>query len=504
MFRKLAASICLFLVITFQPLLSRELPAVAGLPLEAVGGAFSIDFSSYQNGKLARLPIGVFDSGVGGLTVLAQILQLDSFNNETGSPGADGRADFEGEKFIYLGDQANMPYGNYPAEGRTEFLRELVLKDAIFLLGRRYWKVATAAEPSFDKLPVKALVIACNTATAYGIEDLLAAVERWRLPVYVVGVVNAGARGALEKVGKQGAVAVMATEGTCSSEGYVRAVEQAWREAGLEPPVVIQQGCLGLAGSIEGDRAYIDPSGAGDRPAYHGPAVTNSQAPLDTMLFAAYGFTAEGLLGSGQGYGLLRLNSVENYIRYHTLTLVNNYSHLASKTPIKGVILGCTHFPFFSSEFTAAFDRLRSLDNPDGSAVKPYAALLAPELALIDPAENTAVELYNTLHARNLLLVPGEACAIRTDEFYISVPSPGLERSAYDNIGAFSYAYKYSREPGKLTLEYVRRTPMQRGNLSEEARTMIKKSLPEVWRRLVEFNRESPRLAGFPDSLRLN
>ncbi|HAL71245.1 MAG TPA: hypothetical protein DCP71_05675, partial [Verrucomicrobiales bacterium] len=71
----------------------------------------SFDASAYQ-GDLSRLPIGVFDSGIGGLTVLEALLTLDAFNNETLKPGPDGKPDFENERFIYLGDQANMPYGN--------------------------------------------------------------------------------------------------------------------------------------------------------------------------------------------------------------------------------------------------------------------------------------------------------------------------------------------------------------------------------------------------------
>ena len=55
------------------------------------------------------LPIGVFDSGTGGLTVLEAILKLDAFNNETGEPGADGKPDFTKEQFQYLADQATMP-----------------------------------------------------------------------------------------------------------------------------------------------------------------------------------------------------------------------------------------------------------------------------------------------------------------------------------------------------------------------------------------------------------
>ena len=102
--------------------------------------------------ELRELPIGVFDSGVGGLTVLEALKKHDRHDNRTGAEGADGVPDFQGERFIYLGDQANMPYGNYAAAGRTDFLRELILRDGLFLLGRRHARG--------DKPPVKAIVIA--------------------------------------------------------------------------------------------------------------------------------------------------------------------------------------------------------------------------------------------------------------------------------------------------------------------------------------------------------
>ena len=122
---------------------------------------------------------GVFDSGIGGLTVQEAILSLDVFHNDNYSSGPDGRKDFEHERFLYFGDQANMPYGNYPSAGRQEFLKELILKDAAFLLGRRYWPTADAVGPRFDKPPVKAIVIACNTATAWGLVEIRQAIDAW-------------------------------------------------------------------------------------------------------------------------------------------------------------------------------------------------------------------------------------------------------------------------------------------------------------------------------------
>ena len=65
---------------------------------------FSVPFDRYRT-DTKDLPIGVFDSGIGGLTVLAEIINLDSFNNKTHKPGSDGIPDFENERFMYLGDQ---------------------------------------------------------------------------------------------------------------------------------------------------------------------------------------------------------------------------------------------------------------------------------------------------------------------------------------------------------------------------------------------------------------
>jgi hypothetical protein len=135
------------------------------------GDAAATFVQADYTGDLRTLPVGVFDSGVGGLTVLEALKTFDMHDNASGNPGADGLPDFANERFVYFGDQANMPYGNYGTVGKTDFLRELVLKDAAFLLGRR-WRANATSEPRMDKPPVKAIVIACNTATAYAIFKL--------------------------------------------------------------------------------------------------------------------------------------------------------------------------------------------------------------------------------------------------------------------------------------------------------------------------------------------
>ena len=488
---KHGAGLLLAAVLLQSHILAQSLPEIVSYADTVSTGPFAIERQAYA-GNLKELPIGVFDSGVGGLTVLDAILQLDKFDNATGEQVSDGIADFKNEHFIYLGDQANMPYGNYPAEGKTEFLRELVVRDVLFLLGSRYWTSQTADKPLDNKPPVKAIVIACNTATAYGYEIVRQALEIWNIPVYLVGVVDAGARGALSATGGKGAVAVMATVGTCNSEGYVHAVKAAWESENLPSPPVVQQGCLGLAGAIEGDLSYISSSNR-DFATYRGPSFSNPDATIDHELLAQYGFEPSGLIERDDT--LLMLNSVDNYISYHALTLLRKYAASGVDTPLGGVILGCTHFPFYSDQLENTFSRLRTITvEMNGKLEKPYAGLLAEKLVFIDPAVNTATELYTNLKESGLLIKENGKSAIATDEFYISVPNTGSESAELTAEGNFTYEFKYGRIPGAMDIEYVRRVPMTAASLSESSRGMIRDKLPQTWERLRKFNADSPRL----------
>ena len=475
--------------------------------VETVGhgrsGLFTVSRDRYAT-DIQDLPIGVFDSGIGGLTVLAAILQVDTFNNVTHESGPDGRPDFENERFIYLGDQANMPYGNYPSEQKTDFLRELIIKDVVFLLGGRYWPSAAAQQPRHDKPPVKAIVIACNTATAYGLESIGAALKEWQLPVQVVGIVDAGASGAVRAIAERsgkGAVAVLATVGTCRSEGYIRAIAQKAGTAGIMSPTVVQQGCLGLAGAVEGDPAYISSAQEAQAAAYRGPAVSNQIAPIDPGLVGQYSFEAGGLLGDVDQPTTWRLNSVENYIRYHTASLMESYHRSGGSEPISTVILACTHFPYYSDEIAESLRRLRSFREPNGE--EPYKDLILERPSIIDPAELAARQLYETLAGSGLLIDERDESVLCLDEFYISVPHASVPVAKLAETGGFSYEYKYGREPGHLEYEYVKRVPMSSANVSHAVREKIRQSMPRVWNRLVMFSQKSPRTRDLPDSARI-
>ena len=389
--------------------------------------AFSFDRSAYANGAdLSGLPIGVFDSGIGGLTVLEALLTADVFHNDDLKPGADGKPDFENERFIYLGDQANMPYGNYSAAGKVDYLRELILKDAVFLLGNRYWPTAGAKEPKRDKPPVKAIVIACNTATAYGLEDLRKATKAWGIPMIVVGVVEAGARGLLE-ASKDGAVGVLATVGTCASEVYPKTIQTTLGRAGRGVAVVSQFGSANLAGVIEGDPAYA--------------------TPLADQIAA----------------------DVRGLVQTHL-----DASEKSAPVPLRKIMLGCTHFPLVIREIDAAFAALRK--DPE------FAPWIADEREYVNPAEWTARELFREL-AKARMRNTGEASR---DLFFLSIPNSACADAKITATGALDHAYKYGRETGHHDVEDTIVVPMTRSGLPEVSRKLVESKLPAVWKRLPE------------------
>jgi glutamate racemase len=128
-------------------------------------------------------PLGVFDSGIGGLTVVRELLRQ-----------------LPDERLLYFGDTARLPYGTKSGETVTRF----TLEAAEFL----------------REHDIKALVVACNTASAYALPAL-----QERLTIPVVGVIESGARAALE-VTRSRRVGVIGTSATVGSRAYERAVDR--------------------------------------------------------------------------------------------------------------------------------------------------------------------------------------------------------------------------------------------------------------------------------------
>lgn len=127
------------------------------------------------------MPIGVFDSGVGGLTVAREIMrQLPS------------------ENVVYFGDTARVPYGSKSKNTIIRFSRQII----------RFLKTKN----------VKAIVIACNTASALALETV-----QQETDIPVIGVISPGARAAVKET-KSAKIGVIGTEATIRSENYTKVI----------------------------------------------------------------------------------------------------------------------------------------------------------------------------------------------------------------------------------------------------------------------------------------
>lgn len=454
---------------------------------------FYLDVRKYPQSD-PTLPVGIFDSGTGGLTVLDAIVRFDEFDNQTGEviSGGDGVPDFQKEWFIYLGDQANMPYGNYAAEDNTELLREHILKDVQFLLGNKYYRSAESVTCENDKMPVKSIVIACNTATAMGKEFIESFIEKAGLDIRVIGVIGAGVRGAFQHIreNENSSIGIMATAGTVASGGYTHAIERHIQEHGYSGNIaVFQQAGIGLAGAIDGFSEYILPDGTVPDANYRGPAFRHSAAVIDRAIMARYDFdwNENRILysGSRENPETIQLNSVENYIRYHIVSLLEQVRKSPRAIPLKVIILGCTHYPFYSAQIREQLQRLYHYQE-NGQPV--YRSCMADTIMLIDPAENTARELYKYLRERQLVNDAG----LDRSEFYISIPNRANPAVRLDTAGNFTYKYKYHRRVGDIQ-EYVRRIPFSRLTLDEQVIRRLQKRVPMVYHLICEFNRSNPK-----------
>ena len=249
-------------------------------------------------------PIGVFDSGLGGLTAVRELYRA-----------------LPGESVLYFGDTARLPYGSKSRETVTHFSLEI----AAFLLRQN----------------VKCLLVACNTASSYALETLTR-----RLDIPVVGVIEPAARVAVA-ASPHGRIGIIGTYGTVGSEAYPAAIA---REA--PGAAVISRACPLFVPLIE--EGWID------------HPVTRQVA---------------------EGY-LLELRAAA----------------------LESMILGCTHYPLIAPLI---------------------AALMGPEVTLVDSGAEAARSVATLLRERGQLAPAGEV----QHRFYLSDEPRNFTRIAEGFLG---------------------------------------------------------------------
>ena len=449
------------------------------MKLKIIALSLLLVFTANLNAQTANtpnknLPIGVFDSGTGGLTVLEAMLRLDAYNNATGLPGADGKPEFSSEFFEYLADQANMPYGNYAAEKKTDLLKEHIFKNMQFLLQANNTKQST-----------KMIVLACNTATAYALSDIKAKFKAENIQVPVIGVIDAGAKAALAYQAKAGAgtIGVFATAGTVASEGYPRTLQAMAKEKTLPVLSVVSQGGAGLAESIDRDWSYFVDTLTQARKEYKGPSMKNPLYSIDTTLLSAYQFdkTNNKLLCEYDDKGScldLQLNDPANYVRYHLVSLLEKMVQQNVKTPMNTLILGCTHYPYMLDTIAKVLNELYDYKKDNQYR---YRSFMTKHIELIDPSVETAKEAYLALREMQL----GNTAGVQPNRFFITTPNKALTEAQLQPDGWFTYAYKYGRAVGEKK-DYVQYVPFDHKNISDASYERFKLVLPNSYKEIAK------------------
>jgi glutamate racemase len=231
-------------------------------------------------------PIGVFDSGVGGLTVARAILDL-----------------LPGEPLLYVGDTARFPYGPKPLDQ----IRSHALDIADYLVGRG----------------VKLLVVACNSVEVAAIEAVTVAAG---LPV--AGVIDPGVRAAVRAT-RNGRVGMIGTEATVASGAYDRAVRQATMSGG-RTVTLASQACPAFVEFVErGDSSSPDLFGLARE--YLAPL---QEAGVDTLILGCTHYPMlSGLIAEVMGRDVVLISSADETAKDVYATLVDGDLAVEGGTP---------------------------------------------------------------------------------------------------------------------------------------------------------------------------
>ena len=238
---------------------------------------------------LSAAPVGIFDSGVGGLTVLREL-----------------NCQLPNESILYVGDTARLPYGERTPDEILQFVREIMT-----------WMMAQG---------VKMVIMACNTSSALALEQV-----QQEFPVPILGLIHPGARAAA-KTGQR--IGVIATPATVASDAY--------RQAILEIDVtqkVWQVSCPKFVPLIEQDRLQ-DPATLEVAKTYLKPLLT---AKIDTLVYGCTHYPhLEPVFKTFLPSSIKRIDPAQSMVKAATkeLELLDLKSN-ASRQPTQFFVSGC-------------------------------------------------------------------------------------------------------------------------------------------------------------------
>ena len=341
-----------------------------------------------------------------------------------------------------------------------------------------------------DKETIKLIIIACNTATAYGKKDIEEMLSTAGSKIKVIGVIDAGIRGALSTFRKDesGTMGVFATAGTVASDGYLNAFNSLKSTLGYKGNIqFVQQGGTGIAEAIDEEPNYIARNTVKTRMNYKGPSLSDNDLKIHSELMKIYNFNmSNGAMlcdSINDQCSIMQINSPENYVKYHLVSLCEQLRLNHIDKPLKTLILGCTHYPYLSAFIQKT---LKELIHQKINGKYIYKDVLCDSVILIDPAINTAKEAYEYLASNNLLNKSGD---INKSEFFISVPDKLNHVIQTDSTRQFTYDYKYGR--GENHIYDTKQVPVSRLNTNNEIISRFQHQIPMVFELIRKFNAEN-------------
>src|SRR5690606_11717586 len=326
------------------------------------------------------------------------------------------------------------------------------------------------------------------------IEDFM---EKTGINIKIIGVIDAGARGALELFDKteDGSIGVMATVGTIASKGYANTLIDFKNKLGYSGDIQIyNQGGYGIAEAVDEEPDFIDRKATALRDSYRGPSLDNAEYRIDKSLMDIYNFDFDHqkMLCDSKNTddcNALQLNSADNYVRYHLVSMMEKIRKTPNAKLLKVILLGCTHYPYLTEDINRVLAELYDYQKNGQHIYRPF---MAEKIHLVDPAVNVAAELYAFLKEQDLL---NEQKVAGGSEFYITVPNRDNPNVKTDAQNYFPYDYKYGRNAGEIQ-EYVKVVPFSKSNISTETLDRLRKGIPSAYNLIVAFGKSNPKLAG--------
>ena len=257
---------------------------------------------------------------------------------------------------------------------------------------------------------------------------------------------------------------------------------------------VFSQGGLGIAESVDEDTNYFNKNLTQPREDYKGPSL-NGQTKIDKALLKVYNFNFEKskMLCDSKNVddcSAIQINDAENYVRYHLVSLLEKIRASKTKNKLKAIVLGCTHYPYLTTEINTVLQELYDYKNEVGTYV--YRDFMAEKVQLIDPSANTAKELFEYLSTESLFNPNGNSAS---SEFYVSVPNKDNKSSQINKEGSFLYDYKYGRTAGEIQ-EYTKSVPFSRNTISDDILNRLNNKIPKIYQ-LIRIFSNTNKKTGF-------